>query len=124
MLLRGGYLCKQRLHASDILLRQAPTAGLCRLILQQHVLGRINCGSPDQFLLEDGYPHLEVFGEVKQHMFLRGEQPEKITGADLVLAVAKQVSSRSSRDEVQLEFGVMMPGVGNDWVVITPDVSV
>lgn len=53
-------------------------------------------------------------------MLLCGEEPEEVAASYLVMSVAKQISSRATCDEVQLQLCVMMTPVGSGRAGVTP----
>jgi hypothetical protein len=76
--------------------------------------------TPDGAALEDNDPHLEIGSLFDEDVFLRGKEPEKITAANHVTAVAEKIGAGASGDEVQFELGVAMAPVGSSGIGIAP----
>jgi hypothetical protein len=105
-------------------MRQPPAALSCRFILQQSLRSRIDSDSFDGLVLENRNPHLKIRSLFEQHVFLRRKQPQQISTAYLVAAITQQVRPQASRNEVQLQLGMVVPSIAAARAAIAPDPSI
>ncbi len=85
---------------------------------------RIGGTSLNQATTEDDDPHLKVGRLLDEDVLLRGEEPEQVAAAYLIMTAAQQIGSAAARNEVQLQLRMAVAAVGTCRVGITPRHSV
>jgi hypothetical protein len=124
ILLHGGDVGEEGFQFVESGLGQASAIFTGGVGLTQDAGGGIGSDLADGFGFYDADPHLEVGRLLDEHVFLRGEKPEEIATADLVFAVGEQIEAGAAGDEVELQFGVMVHGVGAPELAVVPEVSI
>ena len=122
--MRPGDFSEQSFESGERALWQAPAVFPGRVGLPQNPGVRVGRNPPDGFGLEDADPHFEVGGLLDQDMFLGRKEPEQVAAVNPIFAIGQQIETGALGDQVELQLGVMMLGVGPPVLAVMPEVAV
>lgn len=111
-------------EALHVLLREAPASVAVDAGLEQRAGGDVDGDASNHPAAKDADPHAEVAGLLNKDVFLRGKEPEQVSSADFVAAVAEQVDAPAAGDEIEFEFGMGMATIGGGEIVVLPDAAI
>ena len=120
----GGNFHQQDFQSRKFRLRQATAVFAGWVGFPQDSRARVCSQPPNGLWFGDANPHFKIDGLLYQHVFLGGKQPKQIAAANLIFAIRKEIEAVSLRHEVELQFGMMMHGIGATVVTVVPDIPV
>lgn len=120
----GGEIGEEPLDTLHVLLGEAAAGVAVHAGLNEGASGNVDGDAANHSAAKDSDPHAEVGSLFDEDMLLRGEEPEKISAADFVPALAEEIDAPAAGDEIQFKFGVGMTAVGGGKVVVLPDAAI